>query len=161
MAWMIKQPLLSGIGYPWDNWLHALYQYTGVAEVFQCPSAEEVLAGWTYSWAHYEFVRILADGTISINTCLGGGYVAPVPKQGNELYRENKILIAEGDGGTKAAGWIWKLHDYGRPPMTHGGRANLLMVEGDVRCLPYGFGGFQDPTQSWYSINKPSTPFAY
>jgi prepilin-type N-terminal cleavage/methylation domain-containing protein len=158
MAWQRKQPLLPGIGYPWLNWLQSLYEYGNSPDSFKCPGAPKHDGGWTYGWAAYEHYYVKADGTFDYWRAAG---LHPIIRQGNEPFRDNKFLIAEGNAGTDSAGWRWNLMIYSRAPAMHGTYANCLMVTGEVRRMPYWFGGFTDPTQSWWSIIKASVNYSY
>jgi prepilin-type N-terminal cleavage/methylation domain-containing protein/prepilin-type processing-associated H-X9-DG protein len=138
------------------SWLHLLYRYHHNARLYFCPSARNnnfqwwpgsANLGWSYGASPGFFISI--DTTGAVHPGGGFGIVEYPVKVGQEAFRNNKIMVADGEAG-RIQGYayapVWgeftdRLHNHG---------ANCLMIDGHVEWLTDGCSAFWDSGQRWY-----------
>ncbi len=145
------------------SWMHLLYQYHHDPRVYFCPAARNNNYNWwpgspnlgfSYGASSGFFIGVDPSGSVHP----GGGFgVAVYPvKMGQEPFRENKILVADGIAG-QSDGWAYAaIYGYTGDPthpataMMHDNGANCLMLDGHVERLPASCPAFWDVGQRWY-----------
>lgn len=145
----------------YNCWLWLLYPYHKNGQLYICPSAKEKGRGWTYGMS-MDFTPVVTASGVVMNNRFN---FTPWPVlRGSEVYRENKILVADGRAGLKTpnpfgtTGAEYTFFYSGYQDSQHNGGCNLLFIDGHVECLPATAIPLDRNVDGNYSWQRPDIP---